>query len=61
MSGRGREVFVRVRLEMGSSEITRGFGSAMGAMSITSLKVTLVSQLVVGDIVVGRVNVDVSM
>lgn len=61
VSGRVRGGLVRVRREIGSKEITRGLGSAIGATSITSRSVTLTSQVVVGDIVVGRVNVEVNM
>jgi hypothetical protein len=46
---------------MGSNEIIRGFGSIMGAMSIESIKLTFASHEVVGEIVVGRVIVAVSM
>jgi hypothetical protein len=61
VSGRGFGVLVRFRLEIGSNEMTRGFGSAIGATSITSRRVTLTSHVVVGDIVVGRVKVEVNM
>jgi hypothetical protein len=60
VSDRVRGLF-RVRREIGSNEMTRGLGSAIGATSMTSRRVTLVSQVVVGDIVVGRVNVEVNM
>ena len=46
---------------MGSNEMMRGFGSAIGAISIESIKLTFVSHDVAGEIVVGRVNVAVSM
>lgn len=61
VSGRVRGVLFRVRREIGSNEMTRGLGSAIGATSMTSRRVTLVSQVVVGDMVVGRVKVEVSM
>lgn len=61
VSGRGFGVLVRFRLEIGSKDMTRGLGSAIGATSITSRRVTLTSQVVVGDIVVGRVNVEVNI
>lgn len=59
--GRGFGVLFRFRLEIGSNDTTRGLGSAIGATSITSRRVTFTSQVVVGDIVVGRVNVEVNM
>jgi hypothetical protein len=40
--------------------MTRGFGSGIRAMSTESMKVTLASHDVVGDMVVGRVSVAVS-
>jgi hypothetical protein len=46
---------------MGSREITLGFGSGIGAISMDSTRETLVSHDVVGEIVVGRVKVAVSM
>jgi|TARA_R110002003_G_scaffold13_6_gene908 hypothetical protein len=46
---------------MGSKEMMRGFGSGIGAMSIESIKLTFVSHDVVGEMVVGRVNVAVSI
>ena len=61
VSGRVRGGLVLFRREMGSKEITLGFGSAIGAMSMVSRRATLTSHVVVGDIVVGRVNVEVSM
>jgi hypothetical protein len=61
VSGRLRGVFARPRREMGSNEIIRGFGSIMGAMSMESIKLTFASHEVVGEIVVGRVIVAVSM
>ena len=42
---------------IGSSDMTLGFGSRIGAISIVSTKSTFVSCVVVGEIVVGRVNV----
>jgi hypothetical protein len=61
VSGRLRDVFARPRRDMGSNEIIRGFGSTTGAMSIDSTRLTLVSHEAVGEIVVGRVSVAVSM
>jgi len=61
VSGRVRGGFVLVRREIGSKDITRGLGSATGATSMTSRRVILTSQVVVGDIVVGRVKVEVNM
>jgi len=58
---RFREDLARVRLDIGSKEMTRGFGTSTGAMSTVSVKYTLVSHEVAGDMVVGRVNVAVSM
>jgi hypothetical protein len=46
---------------MGSSDMTLGFGSGMGAISIVSTRETPVSHDIVGEIVVGRVRVAVSM
>jgi hypothetical protein len=54
-------LFVRIRFDIGSKDITRGFGFGVEAMSIVSRRYTFVSHDVVGDIVVGRVNVDVSI
>jgi hypothetical protein len=59
--GRFRGVFARDRREMGSNDMMRGFGSGIGAMSIESTRLTLASHDVVGEIVVGRVRVAVSM
>ena len=42
---------------IGSSDITLGFGSRIGAISIVSTRYTFVSCVVVGEIGVGRVNV----
>ena len=61
VSGRVRGGLFRVRREIGSRDMTRGLGSAIGATSMVSRSVTLTSQVVVGDIVVGRVRVEVSM
>ena len=61
VSGRVRGGLVLLRREMGSKDITLGLGSAIGAMSMLSRSAILTSHVVVGDIVVGRVNVDVSM
>jgi hypothetical protein len=61
VSGRLRAVLGLLLLEIGSKEMMRGLGSGIGAMSIASLRYTLASQDVVGNMVVGRVNVDVSM
>lgn len=58
---RFREDLPRVRLDMGSKEMTRGFGTNTGAISTVSVTYTLVSHEVVGDMVVGRVSVAVSM
>jgi hypothetical protein len=46
---------------MGSNDMTRGFGKVKGAISMSSWKFTFLSHVVVGDIVVGRVIVDVIM
>lgn len=46
---------------MGSKDITLGFGSGTEATSMTSIKFTFVSHDDIGEMVVGRVNVDVSM
>jgi hypothetical protein len=59
--GRFRGALARVRLEMGSSEMTRGFGSGTGAMSMVSVRYTFVSHEAVGEMVVGRVRVAFSM
>jgi hypothetical protein len=56
-----RAVLGRDLRDMGSREITRGLGSGIGAMSIVSIRNTFVSHDVVGEIVVGRVSVDVNM
>lgn len=61
VSGFFRGVFVRPLRDIGSSEITRGFGPPIGAISITSIKLTFVSHEVIGEMVVGRVNVAVSI
>ena len=45
--------------ETGSREITRGFGAASDAISMTSRRVTLLSHDMVGCMVVGRVRVEV--
>jgi TnpA family transposase len=57
----GRFRFARVRRDMGSKEMMRGFGWGIGAMSTASSRLTLVSHEVVGEMVVGRVSVAVSM
>ena len=46
-------------LETDSREITRGFGCGNGAMSMVSTRESLRSHLEVGEMVVGRVKVDV--
>lgn len=52
--------FVRLRFDIGSKEMTRVFGSGMGAISIVSMNWTFVSHDDVGDMAVGRVSVAVS-
>ena len=44
-----------------STEIVRGFGRGIGAISIASTSLIRLQQVEVGDIVVGRVMVDVIM
>jgi len=51
------ELLIRLRLFGISSGIIRGFGGECKAMSISSTKLILCSQIRVGDTVVGRVNV----
>jgi hypothetical protein len=55
------EPFPLVRRGIGSRVTTRDGGGLIGAMSMGSMKRTLKSQCVTGDIVVGRVSVDVIM
>lgn len=57
----GLLVLARALRDIGSSEITRDLGSGICAMSIASMRYTLVSHDVVGDMVVGRVSVEVNM
>jgi hypothetical protein len=52
---------VRALREIGSKDITLGLGSGIGATSMTSISETLVSHEDVGEMVVGRVSVDVSI
>jgi hypothetical protein len=59
--GRFRDALPRPRLDIGSSDIMRGFGSGTGAMSIVSVRCTFESHEAVGDMVVGRVNVAFSI
>jgi hypothetical protein len=59
--GRFRDALPRVRLDMGSKDIMRGFGSGTGAMSIVSVRYTFESHEAVGDMVVGRVKVAFSI
>lgn len=55
----GEDGRFRDRLEtIGSSDIIRGFGGRRWAMSIVSTMLIFVVQVVVGDIVVGRVRVE---
>ena len=58
---RFRDGFVRALREIGSNDITLGFGTGIGATSTISISETLVSVDDVGDIVVGRVSVAVSI
>jgi len=51
------ELLIRLRLFPTPSGITRGFGCLHNAMSISSTKLILCSQIRVGETVVGRVNV----
>jgi hypothetical protein len=52
---------VRALREIGSKDITLDLGSGIGAMSMTSISETGASHDDVGDMVVGRVSVDVNM
>jgi hypothetical protein len=58
---RFRDGFVRALREIGSSDITLGLGMGIGATSTTSISETGVSHDDVGEMVVGRVSVDVSI
>ncbi len=60
-TGRFREGFVRARFETGSSEMIRGLGSGIDAISIRFIRDTFVLWDVVGDMAVGRVRVAVNM
>lgn len=60
-ASRFRDDLALVLLDIGSKDMTRGFGNNIGAMSIESVRYTFVSHDVVGDIVVGRVSVAVNM
>lgn len=52
---------VLILLEIGSNDITFGFGTGMGAISMGSRRTILLSQDNVGEMVVGRVRVEVIM
>lgn len=60
-SAGGFRALVRVLLDMGSSDITRGLSGGTGAISMVSVRYTLVSHEAVGDMVVGRVRVALSI